>query len=435
MKRLALALCLLLSLTLPVLQPSAGPLTLGGAPSVALNVLDYPTFQAALDALENQGGGTLEIPSGTYSPTTVPAFNGIVVPRNVSVHGQARSIPTLKLTDPAATFIKFKEYAGTSGGLTIENLFLEGPAVAGSGIGIDGFNSATSITQVVVRNTVIHNMPSWAVNLDTDNASNFVEQVLFEGVTCYASKTNGSLKLGRVAVSGANVCSFVRCEFNGPSQFVGSGNNKYGTDSLLVGCVHISHAGGGINFFGCSFQPSGFGEPGNSSPALSVADITYGISLFGCYFESPGTGTTHWINTDASSGCVAMNVSGCTFKRTVTSRGYQVLRAGNNGAIVGGTFSGCSFITSGTPAADDIELGTSGNSDVCLVNNYYSGTRIQVSNITAGTTWLEKGRVKLGSFNNAGEAAITNPQNGELIYNSQTNFLRVYAAGAWRNAP
>ena len=53
-----------------------------------INVRDYPTFQAAHDALPTTGG-TIAVPAGTYTSTTKPAFTGLVITKPTAVIGEA----------------------------------------------------------------------------------------------------------------------------------------------------------------------------------------------------------------------------------------------------------------------------------------------------------------------------------------------------------
>src|SRR5262249_47433905 len=77
-----------LGMTILLLAGVAAPHSLHAAKAPYLNAADFPSIQAAIDALGKQGG-TVLIPPGRYDSTTVPAF---VPPLRLPPHTPVRVV-------------------------------------------------------------------------------------------------------------------------------------------------------------------------------------------------------------------------------------------------------------------------------------------------------------------------------------------------------
>jgi len=147
------------------------------SPQNWFNVLDYPSIQAAIDAVPAEGG-VVYIPGSVtpYSATTTPSYTPpIRLPHNraITLRGDGPYASILKSNSTTADMIHMAgDYQ------TVEGLMLWGPGSTGSGRGIrvwrdgdynvPGVAPATNIIyRTAIRDCLIFQTASWGLYVDT----------------------------------------------------------------------------------------------------------------------------------------------------------------------------------------------------------------------------------------------------------------------------
>lgn len=130
---------------------------------------DTAAIQAALDAANANGGGTVHIPAGTYA-TTAP----LVIPQYVTLTGTDWSQGSNTVIKPKSTFsgsycvwVKDGVTAGYTGynRAHLTNLTLDGTNVIGSlvGVRVDGYTAGFTMNEVRVQHFTSHGFTTGAV--------------------------------------------------------------------------------------------------------------------------------------------------------------------------------------------------------------------------------------------------------------------------------
>src|SRR6266498_991839 len=104
-----------------------------------LNVLDFPSFQAAHDALPT-AGGTISVPAGTYTSASMPAaFTGLVVTKPIALIGEPNG-PATALSIIIHNMANAQNinaiFLNVFGACALKNLFIQGNGSAGTGRGV-----------------------------------------------------------------------------------------------------------------------------------------------------------------------------------------------------------------------------------------------------------------------------------------------------------
>lgn len=247
----------------------------GGARRTGVNVRDFPTFQAAHDALP-AAGGTIFVPAGTYTSTTPTAFTGLVCTKRVSIIGEgggpANANTVIVHNMAGAENINAIEL-NVAFGCAIRDIFLQGNGIASGGAGgcgIKWYKAGAAMAGLQLENVTLFETSNWAISAVCDPGF-YVSKLECLGVSCYGALAGGSLLLGATGANSNNNW-FDRCEFNGP------GFGTFSADVLPRGCVHIVR-NGNVRFSTCSFQGP------RDSPAISVDEISTDIMLRDCYRE------------------------------------------------------------------------------------------------------------------------------------------------------
>ncbi|HTO90868.1 MAG TPA: hypothetical protein VMJ70_07010 [Candidatus Sulfotelmatobacter sp.] len=186
-----------------------------------VNVLDYPDFQSAHDALPPTGG-RIWVPPGTYTKDTVPAFKGLVVTKPLALlgvaNGQASALSILLHDDPDGGNTD-SIFLNIAGDCLIKDLFVMRPeGTTGTGRGVRWYKSgdAGRMAGVTLDNVTVWRSPSWAFEFLCDGFdANYVSKLVMVDCTAYESASGGSLRLGG---AGSNNNYFNRCEFDGPGE-------------------------------------------------------------------------------------------------------------------------------------------------------------------------------------------------------------------------
>ena len=188
-----------------------------------LNVLDYPSFQAAHDALP-ASGGTIVVPAGTYDSTTTTAFTGLVVTKSpFALIGEAAGSATA-LSRIVHDMTNAKDidaiWLNIVGQALIKNLHIQGSdlELPGTGRGIRWYKAGATAQMrgLTIDNVTVFRSPNWSFEFICDpGAENWVSKLEMLQCTAYDAKSGGSLYLGGNG-AGTNNNWFERCEFNGP---------------------------------------------------------------------------------------------------------------------------------------------------------------------------------------------------------------------------
>jgi len=384
-----------------------------------INAKNYATIQAAVDALPSTGGVTF-VPAGTYTPTSVPIFNGITLAANTELIGEGREATKFVLN--AAGSENVDAIILSAGGCTIKNIVIQGRGIAGTGIGI---KSAIASTNINIYDCVIFNTPSWGISL-TSASSLFTNRIV--NTTVYQAISGGSLLVGQAGVPNTTLwCS--KSIFNGP------GFTTYGNAPVDRGAVHII-TGSSISFNQCSFHvPDG-------STAFSLQTAPRDIALNNCYFESntnaPNPGGFFITATGFSSGPLVLN--GCHFLRTSTTVGPRVFKSDTLSSITT-LMIGCSVSSSESSRnTDDVVLSNASDTFIASTNIVSAApalTQVELA-ITdrAGVGFLNSGfpawQLKIPST--TATSVVTRPVSGSIIWDSSAAVgqkLKVYDGG-WR---
>ncbi len=201
-----------------------------------LNVLDYPTFQTAHDALPLEGG-TIFVPAGFYSSTSTPcAFRGLVVTKPLVLVGEAAGFGNSmsqishnmsNAENIDAILIK------RLGGCTIKNLYVLGPAafvpgVTGRGVRWYVPGVPVVMTGLTIENVILEGTSNLSFEFVCDGHSqNSISGLEMIGCTAFNARSGGSLLLGGGRTRDIRI---ERCEFNGR----GFGSFRNVTDCAVI---------------------------------------------------------------------------------------------------------------------------------------------------------------------------------------------------------
>jgi hypothetical protein len=402
----------------------------GVGPDLAwVNVRDYPTFQAAIDALP-PSGGVVYVPAGTYTRTTLPA----VVPMTISR-------PTVLLGDITAqngaftgTRIVYRNNATedldsnliTVSGhncdyFTIRNISLEGAGAAGNGCGL----VIDTVYDVTIKDCNFQDFPSWGIK--SGDGTDIVNCV-FDHVGIANSHSDGLMQLGKGTASCFSFkianCNFIpavgRCVELGVCEF--------------------------MMFDKCTFQTQMADHTGQEMLYVDPTPSAFlKLVVRDCWFENkdPSASPSCWM-IHIIGPTLGVTIENCVFSRVVGPPGSKALRAINTvdpgvyNLMIANNLG--DLAGHGSTGTDDLVVST-GTTPVTLMNN-----SIRDSNSYANA-WRVSGlhtldaRVSDGRRNKAPTASdqaqvdsITDPVRGDMVYNNANDGLNVYSAsGKWRH--
>jgi len=364
--------------------------------SSRINARDYPTIQAAINALPPDGG-TLFIPAGEYKHDTTPSFSGITISTaNVIVEGERGTI--LHMDESGNNNVNLITLK--NGGITIRDLILRGPGVSGSGCGIKlpGQNASGSdidVAGLVFQDLTIYDTASWGIQLLTVDPKAQWNHVL-ERVGCYFAKSGGSVNIGPNTTGPVQI-SMRDCQFNGPSfGTYGSGGG------LRRGCVHLENC---VNVVidNCTFQPV------LMCTVLSI-DRGHNNKITNCHFEPQDLDPVHdpdsgeyWITAGGSTNDKMVFENIQIYRRTTSgTNALRFLTTESANAITDWVIRDCAFYhNQSSPGGSDVVLKNSASTlfvSNVTVANFGSGvqTKLDVVNGSGshdvpGVTWLTLG--------------------------------------------
>ncbi len=389
-----------------------------------VNVRSFPTFQAAIDATSRSIGGTLYIPTGTYSAATIPAVGSLTVTGGLpfKMVGDGINKTTINFNDDAnADFLTI-----TGPGedfITISDMTINGAGSAGSGRCI----VVKSCSALIIKDMWITGFPSWGID-NADSTGDSVD-VTIQNCRIENNVTNGAIRL-----------------------------SKYSFFWKILNCGINPAAGIGIYIDGstmpiirdCDFNfthdtASTDGDTACMIYMDSSPDYCNVARIDSCWFECTATNATpnNWMifingfNNGSS-------IRDCYFVRTagaVTScRAIKTMDT--TGGCLGLVIDNPTMIIGGTPAGtDDIVL--SANSSLCQVlggmrsktdwstTTSLRGIRVSMANPNGVARFNQNLRFKLMGLSTAGRDALTDPKAGDLIFNTDTGVVNFYNGAVW----
>ncbi len=397
-----------------------------------VNVMDFPTFQAAVDSIPVSTfgfkTGVVYVPAGTYSPSTVPAFTGVVLQSGTAIIGETAGV---YLTLPAG-YENTDMIVVVGSVVRLENLNMIGPGVPGSGVGLNVGNRAVNLQDLIVRNCSFAATASWGIKMEP-LSSGYIGRFLFEQIAVITAASGGSLKLGWSS-AGCNSGTFFRCTFNGPGF-----STLYGTDNLTQGYCHLEN-NFNVGFHHCTFERVDCGT------AVSFGTLCYTIAFANCHFETgtaDGNKGEFWITVDPSSGVANITFDTCMFVRlNSTTQGCQILKSGANSRLNTVVFRDCYASSAKNPddATDDIVMGHAAD-NITISNCYRTGSAFEkgwaISSATSRPLigYLLSGfpdyALKLPGVTDH-TAIKTTPIDGMMVWNSTDHAMRVYRSSEWK---
>lgn len=312
-----------------------------------LNARDYPTIQAAIDALP-AAGGMVFIPEGVYTITST-----IVIPpgKRVRLMGAGRERTIIKSASTSLDMVWIK--SNDSG---LEDLTLQGPYQAssaetqGRGIVI-GQLSADNPTDIVRRATIIdclvRGTASWALYLiGLDDAGAVADLSLSIFGTFERTTFQENMAFGLVKINHGNTTQYFRnCGF-----------------VQIVGYALRAEYGYQVQLDQCTFEASDDTKP---YVEINWCDST---AISRCWFEHRGgfiaphdSNTQRFIATKNDSQSVL--IDSCEFTRHAAGVGgsssagrnpYAIELGDSAGGVVrGAVISGCHFTVPGIVLGSD----------------------------------------------------------------------------------
>lgn len=428
----------------------------GWASSVrpTLNVLDFPTFQAAHDALPLTGG-TIYVPAGVYDSTSTPcAFKGLVITKPLALVGESNGFGSAlsklvhNMVNAANTDAIFLNRLG---GCTIQGLHIRGPGIAGTGRGIRWYVRSTAsvpsqMAGVTLENVIVEDSPNLAFEFVCDGRStDYVSKLEMVGCKAINARSGGSLFLGG---AGTNNNVIDRCEFHGPG-FGAIFTVAECTVTIAQSTVTAPHPAALPPAVGDVVSGMGI-EVGTVVTAISTVNSIITITLSKPAIESPAPGTTTVLSFYRAGGVSTFPRGHVHLLRNTITR-----------------FQQCSFLgPADTPAlstdlvSNDLELRDtyrrSIGSTATAHSFYISGTTnvlidglfqqfgpdpgAAVPNLLlkTGSQGMRMGRitnaqlVTTGSASNADVVLLSNASTDELIVDNSSEFgpaVRRYLAG------
>ena len=392
-----------------------------------INVKDYATFQAAVDAVSSYVGGTkVFVPLGNYSQNTTPAFNGITISKQMILEGEDQVLAgagvVLRNFTAGAEALDSITISAASG-VVIRNLAIQGEGSIGAGIGIKWFKASTDLIGLTLENLLVFDSPSWGFSA-VPTSGNIVSKLVMIGCTFATAKSSGSVIVG--GPGGTNNLFFERCEFNGPS------TGTYGITPMDRGNVHLDTVAI-ARFSQCSFQVSTA-----DSTAISMTGSCRMVTLRDTYIEFNVNGTSKYAIT-TSGNVLGLIVDSLYFLRNPTAIGPRLIKTDTNGTVYMAKIANA-YIghRESSPQTDDVVLGHVDDNiyfENLWVHNNNSGAsrelKITASRPNVGLIGAFRGFEQLKIPGVPSTATITAPTAGSLIYNKTDNKFYAYNGTSW----
>jgi len=293
-----------LGMTILLLAGVAAPHSLHAAKAPYLNAADFPSIQAAIDALGKQGG-TVLIPPGRYDSTTVPAF---VPPLRLPPHtpvrvvGAGREATNLESHNPNQDLCLIQADFQSVEQLTLTGAAIFGLKGRGNGVVVaSARGDKTVISHAAIRDVVIRRAPRLGLEIRGQRSPSDSLAILcnYEEVSIEAAGG------GAVAIGPTCTTQFFRgCTF---IDFEGSG---------------VRVQGMGHQFLNCDFEQ---GTGGPLSQEFVLLDGCKGVDFRNCWFEDQRAGTAPAYFVRVRARASHINVDECLFSRFASNRVLGIL--------------------------------------------------------------------------------------------------------------
>ena len=386
-----------------------------------VNVKDYSTFQAGLNALSSSRGGVLYVPAGAYNQSTTPAV-GAMVPAGISGRLKILGDGVAK-TQVAYTADANTDLLSVTGFnfLEIEGIEFAGAAASGSGRGL----VLNGCSYARITNCLFIDFPSWSVETTftaTDNVDNYFDECSFDN-----SRSNGAVKLHAQTFH----TRFTNCHFAadvGNSLYI-NGATKTTVDR-------------------CSFEQTHdtASTDGDTAAMIYAASASHITQVHSTWFETTANNATpnNWIIFFSGLNNNSI-IKDCYFVRTgaaVTSA--RIFKSKNVGASVVRwlTIANPAALTGGIPAGTDDLVFDASDTIIMLIggsvskSDYTTGTlsrnlRVSSANWPGIRRLNHNFRDKAFGLTTTDRDALLEPQAGDVIYNTTTNVLNFYNGTVW----
>lgn len=302
---------------------------------------DTVALQAAINAAQTAGGGTVFMPPGIYLISSQ-----LTIPSQVTLSGSGPFTTEIKsYTTGAVSFGGTMIYVQDAQWVTIQNLSVQGVGITGSncnGIWVR-LVSGSNNKHITLRNVRAYNMAGFGVKLETPimcvlenvrTVSTTDDGIFMNNgtsttlISCYV----GSSKKAGYHFDTMSYSSLIACasEGNGISYWLNASNNN-----VLQACGCETSVDISSTYPGTHFKLTG----GTSN------------SLFSCYareFGTPGADSNYYL--DLSSSVTSTTVM--NFRGTATTNGptnYYNIASGSDVMWISNTFSGPGSAGIGSP--------------------------------------------------------------------------------------
>ncbi len=391
-----------------------------------LNVLNYATFQAAINAANS--GDVIYVPRGTYTGATTPAVGAMTITgKKIALVGDG--INSIIVNPSAATDLITID-STSANGTRIENIRLEGANSAGVGRGVVLNGPAGYIS---IRNAMLINFPSWAMQLD--GTSGDIVHTTFDNVIFQNSVADGLVKIGAATVT---TNYFDNCEF-----LTGSGG---GNGVLLTGAYFTT-------FNKCIFENGRdtASADGDTDSMLKVDSTAGGaggalnnVTVRDSWFETSATTNNppnNWF-VFLKAGSTDVIIEDSFFTRATGSVASLRAIKSLNGASAGmdshdlhirNNNASTSAVTTGT---DDIVLGARDTACIegCFTRDsaaYNNPWRVSGGTAAGLARMNSNGRLKLRALTTAQRNALTDKLDGDTVYNTTTGQPETWNGTVW----
>ena len=386
----------------------------------ALNVLNFSSIQAAVDALPPKGG-MVYIPRGEYNAGTTPAFVApLTLPYDRSVHLMGDGVDETFLIntfisggDPDADLIYV---AGDE--QIVEGMTLRGPGDIGPATGrgivlrrrgpIDGTNQI--LFNPILRNLLIRECPSWGLDIDTtqrDSLYQFVVKAAFDNVEV---RTCGTLHGGAIHIGGDGTTTthFKNCQVR------------------YFGGVGILCDGAVIGPSGVSFLDTIIEQHDPANVDWMRFDSCRNLLLQHLWVEAPTSGTPSHALITLEGECVGVGIYDCLLSRLGGSEAIDI-KVLNVGELCSSVVLQNAYVESTrAPSAPPVVL-QEGASQVTIiggtVHTFSPADATEPLNVddqgAKQTTLINTmKRIRVPALTTTERDALENVSIGDVIYNS-----------------
>lgn len=389
----------------------------------------FATVQAAVDAAAAAGGGVVLLPEGTFNSSSTPSFTGVTLPGKVQLKG-------VGIDHAAGTGCTVLDLAGQSTSITgitingsdnrVSDLILKGQNSSGSGYGIK-FNPTGIQRNNWVENCYIYFTPSWCVEFAGGPSNDFNIMCGVRGGRIREPLSNGAIHVGPYSYGTTlHKINSDSAVFNSQAVYVVEG----ATDTYISECAIESQS---------------------DAPMVRVSYASgyksaWNTVIEKCLIEAVNaTASSYMIEVTGAGQTVGLTISRNKFVRAVSDKAPKMFKSlPSSGTLLNCVIENNQIFdirpTLATPT-DDIYLASTGDHDLVtlrsnLVWNQSNASFRHLAVKTGGGELLNRlmrshdlTRLRVPLY--ATGSLPADALDGELAFDTSTNKLKVYGAGAW----